>query len=111
MVKYVPERGDLIWLLFSPQSGAEQAGRRPAIVLSPSAYNEKSGLVLVCPVTSKQKGYPFEVMLKDSLKTSGIVLSDQVRSLDWRAREASFIEHIDEVALADILENVRLLLD
>ncbi|MCM3710590.1 endoribonuclease MazF [Sporosarcina luteola] len=111
MVKYVPERGDLIWLSFSPQSGAEQAGRRPAIVLSPSAYNEKSGLVLVCPVTSKQKGYPFEVMLKDSLKTSGTVLSDQVLSLDWRAREASFIEHIDEAALADILENVRLLLD
>lgn len=110
-MKYVPERGDIIWLSFSPQSGVEQAGRRPAIVLSPSSYNEKSGLILVCPVTSKQKGYPFEVALSDSLTTSGTVLSDQVRSLDWRVREASFIETINDAALADILENVRLLLD
>ncbi|WP_147058772.1 endoribonuclease MazF [Sporosarcina luteola] len=111
MVKYVPERGDIIWLSFSLQSGVEQAGRRPAIVLSPSVYNEKSGLVLVCPVTSKRKGYPFEVALGDTLTTSGAVLSDQVRSLDWRAREANFIERINDAALADILENTRLLLD
>lgn len=111
MVKYVPERGDLIWLSFTPQSGVEQAGRRPAVVLSPSAYNEKSGLILACPVTSKLKGYPFEVTLGNTLKTAGVVLSDQVRSLDWRAREAGFIERINDAALADILENVRLLLD
>lgn len=111
MVKYVPERGDIIWLSFSPQSGVEQAGRRPAVVLSPSTYNEKSGLVLVCPITSKRKGYPFEVVLGESLTISGAVLSDQVRSLDWRTRDASFIERINNAALADILEYARLLLD
>lgn len=110
-MKYVPERGDLIWLSFTPQSGVEQAGRRPAVVLSPSVYNERTGLALVCPVTTKVKGYPFEVVLGEPLKTAGVVLSDQVRSLDWRVREAGFIEQINDAALADILENVRLLID
>ena len=79
-----PERGALIWLTFKPQSGREQAGRRPALVVSPSAYNSKVGLALVCPITSKVKGYPFEVPLPDGGPVQGVVLADQLRSLDWR---------------------------
>lgn len=86
-----PKQGDLIWLTFSPQSGREQAGRRPALVISPSVYNAKVGLVLVCPITSKVKGYPFEVCLPESSPVSGVVLADQLRSLDWRSRQATWI--------------------
>ncbi len=86
-----PEQGDLIWLSFTPQSGREQAGRRPALVLSASAYNEKSGLALVCPITSKVKGYPFEVALPAEGPIQGVVLADQLRSMDWRSRNAELI--------------------
>lgn len=88
---YIPERGDLVWLNFDPQTGREQAGKRPAFVLSRSAYNARSGLFVVCPITSKIKGYPFEVIITDGLAISGAVLSDQVKSLDWNARSVSFI--------------------
>ncbi|MEX0789490.1 MAG: endoribonuclease MazF [Actinomycetota bacterium] len=88
MPAYAPERGDIIWLHFTPQTGREQAGRRPALVISPAAYNRKVGLVLVCPITSKVKGYPFEVELPQGFKAEGAVLCDQIRSLDWRARLA-----------------------
>ncbi len=81
-----PGRGDLVWISFDPQAGHEQAGRRPAIVLSPRAYNLRVGLALICPVTSRVKGYPFEVLLPDGLPVHGIVLADQVKSLDWKAR-------------------------
>jgi mRNA interferase MazF len=83
---YAPERGDLIWLPFTPQAGHEQAGRWPAIVLSPAQYNAKVGLALCCPITSQAKGYPFEVRLPEGLGVEGVVLSDQLKSLDWRAR-------------------------
>ena len=85
--EYVPDVGHVIWIVLNPQSGREQAGRRPFLVLSPASYNGKTSLVVGCPITSKVKGYPFEVAL-DSPSVSGVVLVDQVKSLDWRARSA-----------------------
>ena len=85
---YVPDRGDVVWLEFDPQAGHEQADHRPALVLSPSVYNRRSGLMLCCPITSKVKGYPFEVTLAGKQRLSGVILADQVKSLDWRARRA-----------------------
>jgi mRNA interferase MazF len=85
----IPDRGDLVWLTFAPQVGHEQAGRRPAIVLSPARCNGKVGLALCCPITSQAKGYPFEVRLPEGLDVEGVVHSDQLKSLDWRAREAA----------------------
>ncbi len=95
MVKYVPDIGHIVWLSFDTQAGHEQAGRRPAIVLSLRAYNEKTGLCLLAPITSRQKGYPFELNLPQSCSTQGVVLCDQIRSLDWRIRNAEFKEHVD----------------
>jgi mRNA interferase MazF len=89
---YIPERGDLVWLEFTPQSGSQQAGRRPALVVSPKSYNGKVGLALFYPVTSRVKGYPFEVLLPEGSGVTGVVLSDQLKSLDWRARKAMLIE-------------------
>ncbi len=86
----VPDRGDIVWLSFQPQAGREQAGRRPAIVLSPADYNARVGLALACPITNQAKGYPFEVRLPPGLAVSGVALSDHVKSLDWRARGAEF---------------------
>jgi len=88
--KYFPERGDIIWIQLNSQAGREQAGHRPALVLSPSAYNRKTGLLLACPVTSKVKGYPFEVNLPPDIEVKGVVLADQVKNLDWKIREARF---------------------
>ena len=88
---YVPDRGDIVWLHFNPQAGHEQAGRRPALVISPKAYNRKVGLALCCPITSLVKGYPFEVELPRGLKAQGAVLSDQVKCLDWKIRKATRI--------------------
>ena len=99
--RYVPQRGDIVWLSFQPQTGREQAGRRPALVLSPAAYNAKVGLGLFCPITSRVKGYPFEVAIPPGLAVSGVVLADQVRSLDWRARRA---ELAGRVATPHVLE-------
>ena len=86
MVKkgYVPQRGDVVWISLNPQSGHEQAGRRPAVVLSPGIYNEKVELAILCPVTNQIKGYPFEVLMPDGLPVSGAILADQIKSLDWR---------------------------
>lgn len=88
---YVPERGDVVWLDFDPQAGPEQAGRRPALVLSPAAYNGKTSLMLCCPVTKQAKGYPFEVPVAPAGGTQlmGVVLADQVRCLDWKRRNAT----------------------
>ena len=86
--RYVPDRGDIVWLQFTPQAGHEQAGHRPALVLSPVTYNRRSGLMLCCPMTRQRKGYPFEVVLADEADREGIILADQVKSLDWRARRA-----------------------
>ena len=100
MSSYVPDRGDLVWLEFTPQAGSEQRGRRPALVLSPKTYNGKVGLALFCPVTSKIKGYPFEVKLPDGSEVSGVVLSDQLKSLDWRSRKVKFIERASSDVMA-----------
>ena len=89
-VRYVPARGDVVWITFNPQAGHEQAGRRPGLVLSPSSYNRKVGLAILCPITSQVKGYPFEVAIGSGSKLGGVILSDQVKSLDWRIRKAEF---------------------
>jgi mRNA interferase MazF len=107
---YIPERGDAIWLDFDPQTGREQAGRRPAIVLSPSAYNRKSGLVLVCPITSQIKGYPFESVIPEGLPVKGVVLSDQVRCLDWQKRHATRIAQIPEILILDVTAKLATLI-
>lgn len=106
---YIPERGDLIWLNFTPHSGHEQAGKRPAIVLSPSKYNRKTGLLITCPITSKIKGYPFEVAVEGN-KISGVVLSDQVKNFDWKTRKAVFIEKASNVILQKVQENLLVLI-
>ena len=85
---YVPDRGDIVWLQFSPQAGHEQAGHRPALVLSPASYNRRSGLMLCCPMTSQRKGYPFEVVSMVDTDRESVVLADQVKSLDWKVRKA-----------------------
>jgi mRNA interferase MazF len=87
---YVPDKSDVVWITFNPQAGHEQAGHRPALVLSPKTYNGKVGLAILCPITSQVKGYPFEVLIPDGLEVNGAILSDQVKSLDWRARKAKF---------------------
>lgn len=99
---YVPGRGDLVWLEFSPRAGHEQGGRRPVVVLSPRSYNAKVGLALVCPITTHQKGYPFEVAIPAGLPVAGVVLADQIKSLDWRARNASFICSLPAAAVHEL---------
>lgn len=107
---YAPGRGDAVWLTLFPQAGHEESGRRPAVVLSPEAYNAKVGLALFCPVTSQVKGYPWEVRLPDGLPISGVVLADQVRSMDWRSRSAAKICTVPEPAMAEILAKLGTLL-
>ena len=109
MPRYVPSRGDVIWLSFDPQAGHEQAGTRPAIVLSPKKYNGKTSLIIVCPITSKIKGYPFEVRLVGR-KIDGVILSDQVKSFNWRARKAQLIEQANPDAVSEVQEKLLLLL-
>ena len=107
---YVPERGDLVWLTFNPQAGHEQAGRRPAVVLSPAVYNGKVGLAVFCPVTSQVKGYPFEVMLPDGLPISGVVLADQVKNLDWKVRQVEKISALPPEVTGKILQRLATLI-
>lgn len=111
MSTYVPDRGDLVWLEFTPQAGSEQRGRRPALVLSPKSYNGKVGLALFCPVTAKIKGYPFEVQLPDGSAVGGVVLSDQLKSLDWRSRKVKFIERTSSDVMAMVTARVLTLLE
>lgn len=87
----IPDRGDVVRISMNPQAGHEQAGRRPALVLSPAAYNGKVGLAILCPITNQVKGYPFEVSIPADLPVTGVVLSDQAKCLDWRARKAEFM--------------------
>jgi len=108
---YVPDRGHIIWLAFSPQAGHEQAGHRPALVLSPRSYNEKTGMGLFCPITSRVKGYPFEVALPPEEDVTGVVLSDQIRSLDWRARRARFATTTAPQVVSEVREKLAALLD
>ena len=103
---YVPARGDLVWLEFDPQTGHEQAGRRPALVVSHAEYNKKVGLAVFCPVTSQVKGYPFEVVLPAGLAVTGVVLSDQVKSLDWRARRAARIASVPTNVLEQVAARI-----
>jgi len=107
---YVPERGDAVWITLDPQAGHEQAGRRPALVLSPSAYNGRVGLALFCPITSQEKGYPFEVALPAGMPVSGVVGADQVKSLDWRARKVTRIAAVPEEVVAEVLQRLQTLL-
>ena len=109
--EYVPARGDVVWLSFTPQAGHEQAGHRPALVLSPRTYNEKTSLALFCPITSRVKGYPFEVPLSATSAVSGVVLADQVKSLDWRARDARFEGQATRQVVGEVLEKVNVLLE
>jgi mRNA interferase MazF len=109
-VEYVPDRGDVVWIGLNPQAGHEQAGRRPAVVLSPASYNGKVGLAILCPVTSQVKGYPFEVVLPPGLSVKGVALADQVKSLDWRARRADLIGRLPTELIDGILAKIRTLL-
>jgi mRNA interferase MazF len=107
---YLPERGDIVWLQFDPQTGHEQSVRRPALVLSPKPYNTKVGLAIFCPVTSRIKGYPFEVELPERLGIEGAVLVDQVKSLDWRARKAKKLGRLPSSLLKEVFAKIRPLL-
>lgn len=106
---YVPSRGEIVWLTFHPHAGAEQAGRRPALVLSPASYNGKVGLAIFCPITSHIKGYPFEVQLPKGLPVTGVVLSDQVKSLDWSSRNAQFACEGPQELITEVLQKVATL--
>jgi len=110
-MSYVPRRGDIVWLSFDPQAGHEQAGRRPAFVVSPEAYNRKTGLFLACPVTSKVKGYPFEVALPENRDVGGVILADQIKSLDWKARRAKFAAAMNEDLVSEVIALILPLID
>lgn len=110
MSDYVPGRGDIVWLTFNPQAGHEQAGRRPALVLSPAPYNGRVGLALMCPITNQIKGYPFEVAIPGDVSVTGVILSDQIKSLDWKARNAEYIATLPIDAVNDVLAKINALL-
>ena len=105
---YVPDAGDIVWLEFDPQAGHEQAGHRPALVLSPAAYNGKTGLMVCCPLTTRIKGYPFEVTIAG--KPDSVVLADQVKSLDWRARRATHKGRVSAAELEEVRAKLRALI-
>ena len=108
---YCPQRGDVVWLTLLPQTGHEQSGRHPVLVLSPRRYNARVGLCLVCPVTTAVKGYPFEVALPDDGPVTGVVLADQLKSVDWRARKAQWGMPATPDVVEDVLARLRALLD
>jgi mRNA interferase MazF len=104
---YTPSRGDIVYLNFDPTKGHEQRGHRPAIVISPLGYNERSSLALFMPITRQQKGYPFEVLLPSGLKTQGVILSDQVKCLDWKARGVQFVEAVPESVIEEVQAKIE----
>lgn len=106
----MPDRGDVVWISLNPQSGHEQARRRPAIILSPARYNGRVGLAIFCPITSQVKGYPFEVQIPPGLPVRGVVLADQVKSLDWRSRQAVFVCPLPAAVMAEVLGKLHTLL-
>jgi mRNA interferase MazF len=110
MSSYIPQRGDIVWINMNPHAGHEQAGRRPAVVLSPRSYNDKVGLALFCPITNHVKGYPFEVMIPPGLQVTGAILSDQVKSLDWKVRNAEYYDKVPESVVVEILKKLSTLL-
>lgn len=107
---YAPDRGDAVWITLDPQAGHEQAGRRPALVLSPAPYNRRVGLAVLCPITNQIKGYPFEVLIPHGLRVSGAVLADQVKTLDWKARDAKLICKLPSSVTEDALKKLNTLL-
>jgi len=107
--EHVPDRGDLVWLSFEPQAGHEQAGRRPALVLSPASYNGRAGLAIFVPLTRQIKGYPFEVAVPAGLEVSGAILADQLKSLDWRARKATRFASLPPAVVREVLQKAALL--
>ncbi len=109
MVEYIPDRGDIIWLEFDPQKGKEPKKKRPALVVSPKSYNSKTGLTFVFPMTSKKKDYPFEVEIKYE-KVQGVILSDQLKSFDWRGRKAQFISKATDEVIYESIEKFKVLL-
>lgn len=110
VLSYVPDAGDIVWMNFTPQSGHEQAGRRPAVVLSPKAYNNRAGLLVCVPVTNQVKAYPFEVVLSGA-GASGAALADQVKSLDWRTRQAERKGKATAVEMLEIKSKIKALLN
>ena len=109
-VFYVPERGDVVWISLAPQAGRKQAERRPAVVLSPQAYNARVGLAVVCPITAHIKGYPFEVLIPPDLPIKGAILADQAENLDWRAHRAELICSLTPAVVDEALGKLRTLL-
>ena len=107
---YVPKERDIVWLEFTPQAGHEQSGRRPALVISPGEYNDKTGLAIFCPITSKEKGYPFEVKINIEKMIKGVILSDQVKSLDWRKRKAKYITRVSKKIMDKVMGKILLLI-
>jgi mRNA interferase MazF len=105
-----PNRGDIVWIDFDPQAGHEQAGRRPALIISPRSYNQKVGLALLCPITNQCKGYPFETPLPEGLEIAGVVLADQIKSMDWRARRIEFCCAAPMATVFDVLGKAQSLL-
>ncbi|ACU90617.1 endoribonuclease MazF [Desulfomicrobium baculatum] len=107
---YVPDRGHAVWMNFTPQAGHEQAGHRPALVISPASYNGRTGLLLCCPITSQIKGYPFEVRIEGNPLISGVALADQITNLDWRVRGVKFVASVDESVLEEVVAKFEALL-
>lgn len=110
MSRYIPERGDLVWLEFDPQTGHEQKGIRPALVLSPKLYNQKTKLAIFCPITNQEKGYPFEIKLPKGICLGGVILSDQIKSLDWSERNAKSICRLPQETLDEVLGKIAILI-
>lgn len=110
-MSFIPERGDVVWINLDMQAGHKQAGVRPVLVLSPASYNGRVGLMVCCPITTQSKGYPFEVLIKNNLKVSGIILADQVKSLDWKARGAKKKGRISEDELSETLNKFKAVID
>ncbi len=107
---FVPDAGDFVWLTFDPQAGREQAGRRPALVLSPKIYNAKSGLALACPITNHAKGYPFEVAVPTGQGTTGVILADHLKSIDWKARHAEPLGRCTDDVMGEVRAKLAALL-
>jgi mRNA interferase MazF len=107
---FIPDRGNAIWITLDPQAGHEQAGRRPALVLSPISYNRLTDLALLCPITNRVKGYPFEVKIPDGLSVKGVILADQAKSLDWKVRRAELICSLADETVQEVVDRLRTLL-
>lgn len=110
MAKFIPERGDVVWLNLDPQAGHEQKGRRPALTISPKEYNSKTGLAIFVPITTQSKGYPFEVQIPEGIKISGVILSDHIKSLDWKIKDAKFICILPPGTLNEVIDKIQVII-